>query len=75
MLQSFREKVAKLDLDGVIYINQKFCEPHVHHYIAKAETLKQMGTPVLMLEIEHNRPEISERDLLRIESFLEVINH
>jgi benzoyl-CoA reductase subunit C len=74
MLQSFREKVARLDLDGVLFINQKFCEPHVHNYLAKADTLKQMGIPVLMLEIEHNRPEITERDLLRIESFLEVIN-
>jgi benzoyl-CoA reductase/2-hydroxyglutaryl-CoA dehydratase subunit BcrC/BadD/HgdB len=70
--QAFQRRIDGLDLHGVIYINQKFCEPHVHNYLAKLEILKQSGINVLMLEIEHTGLDISERDLLRIESFIEI---
>ena len=70
--RTFEERIDKLDLHGVIYINQKFCEPHVHNYLSKLEILKQSGINVLMLEIEHAGLDVSERDLLRIESFIEI---
>ena len=70
--QAFQHRIDGLDLQGVIYINQKFCEPHVHNYLAKLEILKQKKINVLMLEIEHSGLGVSERDLLRIESFIEV---
>jgi len=70
--QAFRRRIDGLDLQGVIYINQKFCEPHVHNYLSKLEILKQSGINVLMLEIEHAGLDVSERDLLRIESFIEI---
>ena len=69
---TFRRRIDELDLQGVIYINQKFCEPHVHNYLAKLEILKHSGINVLMLEIEHAGIDTSERDLLRIESFIEI---
>lgn len=72
MTRSFQEKVSRLDLSGVIFIIQKFCEPHVHNYVSKNEILTDMGMNTLMLEIEHSRTDITERDLLRIESFMEV---
>lgn len=71
---AFRDRVVRHKLDGVICINQKFCEPHVHNYLAKVEVLRQVNINCLMLEIEHGQKDISERDLLRIESFLEVEN-
>jgi benzoyl-CoA reductase subunit C len=71
--ESFRTKVKKLNLNGVIFINQKFCEPHVHNYLEKADVLRQLGINSLMLEVEHSSRKIPERDLLRLESFLEVI--
>jgi len=70
--QAYRRRIDGLDLQGVIYINQKFCEPHVHNYLSKLEILKQGGINVLMLEIEHAGLDTSERDLLRIESFIEI---
>ncbi|MGA2094055.1 MAG: 2-hydroxyacyl-CoA dehydratase family protein, partial [Sedimentisphaerales bacterium] len=70
--QAFQRQLDELDLQGVIYINQKFCEPHVHNYLAKLEVLKQRKKNILMLEIEHAGPGVSERDLLRIESFIEI---
>jgi benzoyl-CoA reductase subunit C len=69
---SFENRVRGLDLDGVIFINQKFCEPHVHNYLAKKDILREMRINCLMLEIDHGAPDIHERDLLRIESFIET---
>jgi benzoyl-CoA reductase subunit C len=71
--QAFQCRIDGLDLQGVIYINQKFCEPHVHNYLAKLEIIKQRKINVLMLEIEHAGLDTSERDLLRIESFIEIV--
>jgi benzoyl-CoA reductase subunit C len=68
----FSQRVAELEVDGVICINQKFCEPHVHNYLSKADILRQMNINVLMIEVEHNHSDISQRDVLRIESFVEV---
>jgi benzoyl-CoA reductase subunit C len=69
----FRQRVTDLRPDGIIFINQKFCEPHVHSYLAKMEILKEMRVNALMLEVEHNRATVSERDMLRIESFVEML--
>jgi len=69
---SFGYLIDELDLDGIIYINQKFCEPHVHKYLEEVEILKNMGVNSLMLEVEHGRLAAKERDLLRIESFIEI---
>ena len=69
----FRRRVTDLNPDGIIFINQKFCEPHVHNYLAKLEILKEMKVNALMLEVEHDRAAVSERDLLRIESFTEML--
>lgn len=69
----FRRRVTDLHPDGVIFINQKFCEPHVHNYLAKRDVLRQMKVSALMLEVEHDRAVVSERDLLRIESFIAML--
>jgi benzoyl-CoA reductase subunit C len=69
----FRRRVTDLHPDGVIFINQKFCEPHVHSYLARLEILKEMKINALMLEVEHDRDTVSERDLFRIESFVEML--
>jgi benzoyl-CoA reductase subunit C len=71
-VDSFEKRVRDLNADGVIFINQKFCEPHVHNYLAKKDILRQMRINCLMLEIDHGVPDIQERDLLRIESFIET---
>jgi benzoyl-CoA reductase subunit C len=70
--QHFQKMIRELDLHGVIFINQKFCEPHVHNYLTKIDIMKEMNINFLMLEIEHGKLEPDERDLLRIESFIEI---
>ncbi|GEM_PF-4007403 len=69
---SFRSRIRELNLDGVIFINQKFCEPHVHNYLAKMGILKQMRISCLMLEVDHGKQDVHERDALRLESFIEM---
>lgn len=71
-IEALKGRVAGLNLDGVLFIIQKFCEPHVHNYLAKADTLRRMNIPVLMLEVEHSQDNSVPADLLRIESFLEM---
>ena len=71
--QLFYQRVTDLNPDGIIYINQKFCEPHIHNYLAKREILAEMKVNILMLEVEHHRDVVSERDLLRVESFVEML--
>lgn len=70
--ERFRRRAAELDVDGVIYVNQKYCEPHVHNYLSKAEILKQMQIHVLMFEVEHGQSDLSAGDMLRLESFIEI---
>jgi len=71
-IESFKRLIREFDLHGIIYINQKFCEPHVYNYLAVGDILKQMGVNYLMLEVEHNGLTVDERDLLRIEAFIEL---
>lgn len=69
---AFRRRITDLQPDGVLFVIQKFCEPHVHNYLSKVETLRTMGIPALMLEVEHGQNSLAPADLLRIESFIEV---
>ncbi len=66
-------RVGEAHPDGIIYINQKFCEPHVHNYLAMQEMLERTGVKALLLEVEHDGASVSERDVLRIESFLDML--
>lgn len=69
---AFSRRITDLQPDGVLFIIQKFCEPHVHNYLSKAEALRRMGIPALMLEVEHGQNSLAPADLLRIESLIEV---
>jgi benzoyl-CoA reductase/2-hydroxyglutaryl-CoA dehydratase subunit BcrC/BadD/HgdB len=69
---AFTRRIADLQPDGVLFIIQKYCEPHVHNYLSKAEALRRMGIPALMLEVEHGQDSLAPADLLRVESLIEV---
>ncbi len=65
--------VADLNPEGIVFIIQKFCEPHVHSYLAKRHLLAEMKIPSLLLELEHDQTGVSAHDRLRIEAFLETL--
>lgn len=71
-LQAFRVRLEAWRPDGVICINQKYCEPHIHHYLEKCAVLKEFNIRHMMLEVEHDHPGVSERDRLRIESLIQL---
>lgn len=70
---AFLEHAAQANVKGVIFINQKFCEPHVHSYVARSGGLQKLNIKTLLIELEHGRPDAQEHDRLRIESFLELL--
>jgi len=49
-----RELVEKSGAKGVIFIFQKFCTPHLADYPALAESLKNDGIPVLLVEMDES---------------------
>jgi benzoyl-CoA reductase subunit C len=69
----FGRRLMDLNPDGVIFVTQKFCEPHVHNYLAKRHLLTRMNVNTLMLELEHNEAAVSAHDLLRVQAFIETL--
>jgi len=57
--------------DGVIFIRQKFCEPHGFDYVQLSHALDRVGVPHLLVELE----QASQAGQLRtrIEAFVEML--
>lgn len=70
--KAFQRRMEKLKPGGVLFVIQKFCEPHIHNYLAKSELLRQMNIPVQRLEIEHDAEQMNERQIMQIESLIEI---
>jgi benzoyl-CoA reductase/2-hydroxyglutaryl-CoA dehydratase subunit BcrC/BadD/HgdB len=69
-LAGFRESVERLarEVDGVIVINQKFCEP----YALQQRMLDRLGRRVMYLEIEEHQATF-EREKLLLETFVRTL--
>ncbi|MBA7617695.1 (R)-phenyllactyl-CoA dehydratase beta subunit [subsurface metagenome] len=62
----------KYEVDGVINIAQKFCEPVLYDHPYFNKKFKELGIPYLFVEMEYNRE--SYRQLTtRFEAFTEII--
>ncbi|MCE5185829.1 MAG: 2-hydroxyacyl-CoA dehydratase family protein [Planctomycetaceae bacterium] len=70
---SLAARAAELGACGIIFLNQERCEPHVHSYVKCAAELEQQSIKTLLIEVEHGRPGLQARDLMRIESFMELL--
>jgi len=57
--------------DGVIFVRQKFCEPHGFDYVQLSHALDRVGVPHLLVELE----QASQAGQLRtrIEAFVEML--
>lgn len=59
-------------VDGAIFLQLKFCDPHAFDYPYLKETLADAGVPSLLLEVEDRLP--SEGQLsTRFETFIEML--
>ncbi len=66
------DKVRRSGAKGVVFLIQKYCEPHFFEYPEQANALKNAGLPHLLLET--SRPGQSIQQVrIRLEAFLEML--
>ncbi len=70
--QVYIEKVKSGDVNGVIFLQTKFCDPYAFNYPYIRKRLEQEGIPSLLLEVEQNQP-VPEAFRTRVEAFVETL--
>ncbi|MBM4466596.1 MAG: 2-hydroxyacyl-CoA dehydratase [Chloroflexi bacterium] len=65
--------VSDTKADGVVFVLQKFCDPHAFDYAMIKEKLDAAAVPHLRLEMEHT-PALDQWRT-RLQAFLEIICH
>lgn len=65
------EQVRKARANGVVFVVEKFCEPHAFDYALIVPALDQAGVPYLMLEMEQT-PSL-EALRTRLQAFVEML--
>ncbi len=63
--------VSETQADGVVFVLQKFCDPHAFDYAMVKEKLDAAAVPYLCLEMEHT-PTLAQWRT-RLQAFLEMI--
>ena len=62
----------KYRLDGIIFLNVKFCDPHYFDYPYLRDTLRTHNIPHILIDIDQTSNNI-ERIKVRMEAFLETM--
>jgi benzoyl-CoA reductase subunit C len=62
----------KYEVDGVVNIAQKFCEPVLYDHPYYSKKFKELGIPYLFVEMEYNRESYNQLKT-RFEAFIEII--
>lgn len=70
-LEHIQNLIKDYDVQGVIVIQQKFCDPHELDIPAIQKSLKERGIPTLFLEFDVTAPLGPFR--IRVEAFLEMM--
>ena len=65
------ETLDEFDIDAVIFVHQKFCDPHLSDHPFLKEVLDEAGTPSMQLELEGEG--FTGQVRTRIESFFEML--
>jgi len=58
--------------DGIVFLIQKFCDPHSFDYPDLKNNLHKEGVPTILIEME-DEPSAGERIKTRIEAFIETL--
>ncbi|GAB4346023.1 MAG: (R)-2-hydroxyisocaproyl-CoA dehydratase subunit beta [Candidatus Abyssubacteria bacterium] len=69
ILEGMRESRAQ----AVIFIIQKFCDPHLAEHPLLSDALKQAGIPNMLIETEHRVGANREQIRTRVQGFLEML--
>jgi len=67
-----KDLARQFNVDGVINIAQKFCEPILYDHPYFSKKFKELGIPYLFVEMEYNR-ESYKQLTTRFEAFKEII--
>ena len=67
-----KELAKRYQVQGVIYIVQKFCEPLLYDYPFIRDSFKEIGMPFIFLEKEYKR-ESYKNMTTRLEAFQEIL--
>ncbi|MBF8266012.1 MAG: Benzoyl-CoA reductase, bzd-type, BzdN subunit [Dehalococcoidia bacterium] len=71
-LPQIYQQIEDYRVDGVIYLLEKFCEPHAYDLPKIKDQLDKMGIPFLILEVDLTTPAGQFRT--RVEAFLDLID-
>jgi len=66
------DKIKTGNIDGVIFMQTKFCDPYGFNYPYLRKRLEQEGISSLLLEVEQNQP-VPESFHTRVEAFIETL--
>jgi benzoyl-CoA reductase/2-hydroxyglutaryl-CoA dehydratase subunit BcrC/BadD/HgdB len=69
--QHLLEQVRETGSDGVVFVIEKFCEPHAFEYALIRPDLERAGLPHLVLEMEQT-PSL-EALRTRLQAFVEML--
>ncbi len=71
-ITEIKKNIIENNISGVIFISLKFCDNMLYSFPLIKKRLKEMGIPVLYLEVEYNN--FSEGQIkTRIQAFLEML--
>lgn len=73
-LQFILDGVRACKAQAVVFVIQKFCDPHLAEQPLLAEWLKEAGIPTMMIETEHRIGPGREQIRTRVQSLLEMIS-
>jgi len=74
-LQFILDGMRQCRADSVIFVIQKFCDPHLAEQPLLSESLKQTGIPNMVIETEHRIGPAREQIRTRVQGFLEMLAH
>lgn len=66
------DKAKEANVDGVVFLLTKFCDPWAFDYPRIATVLEEAGVPLLMLEVEQHLP-VPAQLRTRTEAFVEML--
>ena len=72
-LEFIRESMRECRADSLIFVIQKFCDPHLAEQPVLSEALKEAGIPNIVIETEHRIGPSREQIRTRIQGFLEML--
>jgi benzoyl-CoA reductase/2-hydroxyglutaryl-CoA dehydratase subunit BcrC/BadD/HgdB len=70
--KTLKDLIEKYNVDGVINVANKFCEPVLYSHPYFSKRFKELGIPYLFIEMEYNRESYNQL-ATRFEAFAEII--